>query len=216
MPGGEHVEASIWPIHYSCPWQRGQSAFFPVKPWEPRACQKLGNCPGQCKTCKFPTPGTDKAGKCPVVARRGGGLGAGGITIIRWNYSVSHPHLISKLDQIGIKGPLLQWFTSYLDNGVQRVVIDGKNSECLPVTSGVPQGSLLGPALFVLFINDMPCAVSQRSTLALFADDAKCFCTLRSASNCVVLFQGDIDKTWLTGVMFGRWLLTWINAPFAR
>ena len=74
------------------------------------------------------------------------------------------------------------------------MVIDGKNSECLPLTSGVPQGSLLGPALLVLFINHMPCAESQRGTLALFADDAKCFCTIRSASNCVVLFQGDIDN----------------------
>ena len=107
--------------------------------------------------------------------------------------SVSHSHLISKLDQIGIKGPLLQWFTIYLDNRVQRVVIDGKNSEWLPVTSGVPQGSLLGPALFVLFINDMSCAVSQCSTLALFADDAKCFRSIRSASDCV-LFQGGIDN----------------------
>ena len=107
--------------------------------------------------------------------------------------SVSHLHLISKLDQIRIERPLLQWFTSYLDNRVQRVVIDGKNSEWLPVTSRVPQGSLLGPALFVLFINDIPCAVSQCSTLALFADDDKCFRTIRFASDCV-LFQGDIDN----------------------
>ena len=73
------------------------------------------------------------------------------------------------------------------------MVIDGRNSEWLPVTSGVPQGSLLGPALLVIFINDMPCAVSQCSILALFADDAKCFRTIRSASDCV-LFQGDIDN----------------------
>ena len=107
--------------------------------------------------------------------------------------SVSHPHLVSKLDQCGIKGPLLQWFFSYLDNRVQRVVIDGKSSEWLPVTSGVPQGSLLGPALFVLFINDMPCSVSEDSTMALFADDAKCYRTIRSVNDCAQL-QTDIDN----------------------
>ena len=111
----------------------------------------------------------------------------------RSTFAVSHPHLISKLDQIGIKGPLLQWFKVIWITGCSVFVIDGKNSEWLPVTSGVPQGSLLGPALFLLFINDMSCAVSQCSTLALFADDAKCFHTIRSASDCV-LFQGDIDN----------------------
>ncbi|PFX13619.1 RNA-directed DNA polymerase from mobile element jockey [Stylophora pistillata] len=107
--------------------------------------------------------------------------------------SVSHAHLISKLDQSGIKGPLLHWFISYLGNRLQRVVIDGKSSNWLPVTSGVPQGSLLGPALFVLFINDMPSALSHSSTLALFADDAKCFRTIRSYADCALL-QDEIDK----------------------
>ena len=69
---------------YSCPLQTSQSAFFPVKPFvqlysdrKPRACQKLGNgpgfgkcpAPGQCKICKCLTPGSDKEGKCPAVAR---------------------------------------------------------------------------------------------------------------------------------------------------
>ncbi|PFX15231.1 putative RNA-directed DNA polymerase from transposon X-element [Stylophora pistillata] len=61
------------------------------------------------------------------------------------------------------------------------------------VDQGVPQGSLLGPALFVLFINDMPSALSHSSTLALFADDAKCFRTIRSYADCALL-QDEIDK----------------------
>ena len=107
--------------------------------------------------------------------------------------SVSHAHLIRKLDQSGIKGPLLHWFISYLGNRLQRVVIDGKSSDWLPVTSGVPQGSLLGPALFVLFINDMPSVLSHSSTLALFADDAKCFRAIKAHTDCALLQDG-IDK----------------------
>ena len=108
--------------------------------------------------------------------------------------SVSQAHLIRKLDQSGFKEPLLHWFISYLGNSrLQRVVIDGKSSDWLPVTSGVPQGSLLGPALFVLFINNMPSALSHSSALALFADDAKCFRAIGSYTDCVLL-QDDIDK----------------------
>ena len=76
--------------------------------------------------------------------------------------SVSPALLIGTLDQSGIKAPLLHWFISYLGNSrLQRVVIDGKSSDWLTVTSGVPQVSLLRPALFVLFINDMPSALSH-------------------------------------------------------
>ena len=106
---------------------------------------------------------------------------------------MSHAHLIRKLDQCGIKGHLLQCFISYLCNRLQRVVTDGGSSDWFPVTSGVPLGSLLGPVLFVLFISDMPSVLSHSSTLALFADDAKCFRTIISHTDCALL-QDDIDK----------------------
>ena len=76
---------------------------------------------------------------------------------------------------------------------MHRVVIDGKHSSWVSVTSGVPQGSLLGPALFVLFINDIPRTLSHSRTLAIFAEDAKCFRTIRSMSDCESL-QSDINN----------------------
>ena len=57
----------------------------------------------------------------------------------------------------------------------REVVIDNESSDFLPVTSGVPQGSILGPLLFLLFVNDTPNAISKETTLPLFADDSKCF-----------------------------------------
>ena len=74
---------------------------------------------------------------------------------------VQHHMLLNKLEQYGISGSLLQWFRSYLSDRYQRVALDGTLSDWLPVTSGVTQGSILGPLLFLVYINDMPEYVGQ-------------------------------------------------------
>ncbi|KAI8516632.1 hypothetical protein Bbelb_052130 [Branchiostoma belcheri] len=114
--------------------------------------------------------------------------------------SVSHTLLLHKLQMFGFGGNLLAWFTSYLTDRRQRVVVEGCQSKWLPVTSGVPQGSILGPFLFLLFINDLPCAATQ-STVALFADDSKCFREVSKLNDCVKL-QNDITAMY-------NWSLTW-------
>ena len=87
--------------------------------------------------------------------------------------SVPHQRLIRKLKSMGVIGQTLTWIESFLSNRVQRVRVDGEFSTWKPVKSGIPQGSVLGPILFVVFINDMPDVV--KSMCQLFADDAKIF-----------------------------------------
>ena len=88
---------------------------------------------------------------------------------------VSHRRLVHKLIQAGFGGKLLNWFCSYLSGRRQRFTVLGATSEDLPVTSGEPQGSLLRPALFLLYVNDLPEVISSSSRVLMFADDTKKF-----------------------------------------
>ena len=85
--------------------------------------------------------------------------------------SVPHGRLLHKLSLCGIQGPLHAWFTDYLTSRYQRVVIDGMFSSWVPVTSGVPQGGILVPFLFLLYVNCLPDVLNTTTTVALFVDD---------------------------------------------
>ena len=85
--------------------------------------------------------------------------------------SVPHNLLLLKLQGFGINGHLLSWFSDYLNNRKQRVVLNGYSSKYLKVYSGVPQGSILGPLLFNLYINDITDNLPGANNLYMYADD---------------------------------------------
>ena len=85
--------------------------------------------------------------------------------------SLPHRALMDKLLLIGLDDYLLHWLHTYLTNSKQVVVVDGETSEELSVLSGVPQGSVLGPLLFLVYINEVSSQVSDGSFAVLFADD---------------------------------------------
>ena len=88
---------------------------------------------------------------------------------------VSHNKLLQVLTSYGIGGCLHKWITNFLTDRTQRVTIKDTLSKSLKVLSGVPQGSVLGPILFLIYIDDVTKACLSNSTIALFADDAKVF-----------------------------------------
>ena len=89
--------------------------------------------------------------------------------------SVSHVKLLHKLDHVGIRGNLLKWFENYLHLRTQSVRIDGQFSEPLSVSSSVPQGSCLGPILFLVYCNDFGYDFTN-ADVSMYADDSKVFC----------------------------------------
>ena len=112
---------------------------------------------------------------------------------------VNHEKVLLKIQQYGVRGNTLKWVKSFLENRSQSVVLNGTTSDAIPVTSGVPQGSVLGPLLFLAYINDLPQNVSSK--VRLFADDTAIYLTLTSADQSATL-QNDLKTLEL-------WELEW-------
>ena len=105
---------------------------------------------------------------------------------------VWHEGLIFKLKSMGICDALLDLIGSFLENRFQRVVLNGQTSEWLPVKAGVPQGSILGPLVFLIYINDL--SVDITSTVNLFADDTSLFSIIHDAKTTAYELNKDLQK----------------------
>ncbi|MEW8546433.1 MAG: reverse transcriptase domain-containing protein, partial [Candidatus Thiodiazotropha sp.] len=114
---------------------------------------------------------------------------------------VWHKGLLHKLLDIGISDQLVQWFSSYLSDRKQRVVIDGQSSDWASVQAGVPQGSILGPLLFLLYINDIVRDIG--CSIRLFADDTSLYIVVDSPQVAANLLNTDLNT-------ISNWAETWL------
>ena len=112
---------------------------------------------------------------------------------------VPHKRLPVKLDHYGIRGDALNWIRAFLTDRTQRVIVEGAESDPAPVCSGVPQGSVLGPTLFLIFINDLPTQVNSKTRL--FADDCVIYREINTDKDCQTL-QNDLEA-------LAKWEKTW-------
>ena len=115
---------------------------------------------------------------------------------------VDHATLLRKLASVGVRGQALMWFTSYLTGRRICTTVDGVRSSLRPISSGVPQGSVLGPLLFLLFYRDLPSVAS--SSCAMFADD-----TLMYDSSCSGSVTQPCCRLAPDLLILGRWATDW-------
>lgn len=113
--------------------------------------------------------------------------------------TVPHQRLCSKLEHYGIRGGIHRWIKTWLTERKQCVVVDGEQSEHCRVKSGVPQGTVLGPLMFLLYINDI--GENINSKLRLFADDSLLYLAVSTETHCEKL-QKDLDT-------LVNWAETW-------
>ena len=113
--------------------------------------------------------------------------------------TVNHPILLDKLEHYGIRGVAKEWFSSYLRNRKQFVSINNTCSDYLDITCGVPQGSVLGPLVFLIYINDFQ-RCSSKLDFHLFADDSNLFYASKSLSGIESIINAELVhvKTWLS------------------
>ena len=112
---------------------------------------------------------------------------------------VPHQRLLRILEHFGVRDTIHSWIASFLSGRTQSVVVEGSSSDRVPVVSGVPQGSVLGPMLFLLFINDLPEKITSNSRL--FADDCIVYRQIKGISDCEAL-QEDLN-------MLAEWETKW-------
>ncbi len=107
--------------------------------------------------------------------------------------TIDHKILWYKLSNHGIRGNALEWFKSYLSDRTQFVSHNGTNFDIMNITCGVPQGSILGPLLFLLYVNDLPNSLKYLRTI-IFADDLTVYGSSKPLSTLVRNIQDDLNK----------------------
>ena len=103
-----------------------------------------------------------------------------------------HAGLLKKLEALGVRHPLLSWIQSYLSNRKQQVIIEGQSSEWVNINAGVPQGSVLGLPLFLIYINDLTDELS--SNPFIYADDTMLFEIVNNADASAANLNGDLNR----------------------
>ena len=116
---------------------------------------------------------------------------------------VWHKGLLCKLEAAGVRGAPLQWFRSYLSDHRQRTRVADAVSSTLPLSAGVPQGAILSPLLFILYVNDITQVSS--ADVNLFADDTSSFVADKCPHRLCARLQDTVDQL---AKWFDRWLLT--------
>ena len=106
---------------------------------------------------------------------------------------VWHERIIFKIKQNGILDDLLNMLSDFLRNRKQRVTLNGQSSSWTNVNAGVPQGSILGPLLFLIYINDLPDGLS--SNAKLFADDTSLFSVVHDINTSTIELNSDLKKS---------------------